>query len=138
MSKITKAELEAQLRQIQTNWFAPHQVEELAIERDNLREQLRTVKSARDDLERENQLLRQQRDQFKLQARQDQEELSRLEITLEQLIPPEILGEEWSSLVEPTERYLRLLQGQGNSTDAIEEAQIIRIPIEIEVAVRHG
>jgi chromosome segregation ATPase len=150
MSKTTKAELEAQLRQIQTNWFAPHQIEDLAVERDNLREQLQMVKAARDDLEKENQLLRQQRDQFKLRARQDQEELTRLELSLEQLIPPEFLGEEWSSLVEPAERYIRQLASavlEADKTADIDlnsmmitppETQTIRIPIEIEIKVRHG
>lgn len=130
MSK-TKSQLEAEVKELRDTWIPPHRYEELVVNLHNREEQLETVKMARGHLEVENDELRQQTKGLRRRARQDQEQLTRLELTLEQLIPDEYLGDNWDSLVEPARLFIEhLLANQAEST--------ITVPITLEVKVRNG
>ena len=130
----TKAELQAEVKNLQINWIAPEVFASLAADRDNLREQLATVKAARDHLQQEVTLLRQRLDQTELHYDQQHDVVSQLELMLEELIPEEFLGEEWDDLTEPTRQYVEELQRQSTTktSPASLKIHIEKISIEID------
>lgn len=132
MSK-TKEQLKQEILSLRETWWAPTQYEKVLAERDILRERLQTAKAALDDLVRENQLLHGTIEHCRGAARQDQETLTGLEAALEQMIPPQFLGERWDDLVEPLTKYIADLQAKRPITP-----ETITLPIVLEIKVRGG
>jgi hypothetical protein len=155
MSK-TKAQLEQELAEVKRLWMKPDLLAELVTDRETLSEQLSTQRQANDDLLKNNKLLEEARNRYASSARRDQEALTRLETELEQLIPPEFLGDNWDDLVLPLRQYIKSLQTTACTTYTVaQEPAVVSIPsfsvapkavepvqipitIDLTVKVQHG